>query len=67
MINSGSTPQEARSVLTNSLKTEIIVTMNLYNWDHFFDLRCAPDAHPDIQVVAKMALKKFVDEVYTHV
>lgn len=67
MINSGSTPQEARSVLTNSLKTEIIVTMNLYNWNHFFDLRCAPDAHPDIQVVAKMALKKFVDEVYTHV
>jgi thymidylate synthase ThyX len=41
------------------LKTEVIMTANLYCWDHFFDLRCAADAHPDIQVVAKMAKAEF--------
>ena len=55
-------PQEARSVLPSSLKTEVVVTMNLDDWDHFFDLRCAPDAHPDMQEVAKMACEMFVIE-----
>lgn len=55
LLLSGRTPQEARSVLPNSLKTEIIVTMTLGNWNHFFELRCAPDAHPDMQVSAKQA------------
>lgn len=55
MLKDGATPQEARSVLPNSLKTEVIVTMNLSGWNHFFDLRCAKDAHPDIQEVANMA------------
>lgn len=59
MLEAGCTPQEARSVLPNSLKTEVIMTGNLNCWDHFFDLRCAPDAHPDIQVVAKMAKADF--------
>lgn len=59
LLELGCTPQEARSVLPNSLKTEIIVTMNRNNWKHFFDLRCAPDAHPDIQVVAKMTKSDF--------
>ena len=40
------TPQEARSVLPNSLKTEIVVTGNLREWRHFFKLRCSPKAHP---------------------
>lgn len=55
MLSENATPQEARSVLPNSLKTEVIVTMNLDGWNHFFELRCAKDAHPDIQEVAKMA------------
>lgn len=55
LLDLGRTPQEARSVLPNSLKTEVIMTTNLNGWKHFFELRCAPDAHPDIQVVAKMA------------
>lgn len=59
LINDGCTPQEARSVLPNSLKTELIMTTNLQSWKHFFGLRCAPDAHPDIQVVAKMAQNIF--------
>lgn len=59
LLDLGCSPQEARSVLPNSLKTEIIMTTNLNNWNHFFDLRCAPDAHPDIQTVAKMVRSKF--------
>jgi len=52
-------PQEARSVLPNSLKTEIVMTMNLREWLHFFNLRTSPKAHPDMQVVAKMLLVQF--------
>lgn len=63
LLMAGRTPQEARSVLPNSLKTEVIMTGNLDCWDHFFSLRCAPDAHPDIQVVAKMAYMEFLDIV----
>lgn len=59
MLDENATPQEARSVLPNSLKTEVIVTMNLSGWEHFFELRCAKDAHPDIQEVAIMAKQMF--------
>lgn len=62
LLKMGCTPQQARSVLPSSLKTEVIVTMNLSNWQHFFELRCAPDAHPDIQVVAKMARNELVGD-----
>lgn len=59
MIKEGATPQDARSVLPNSLKTEIVMTMNLREWRHFFSLRAVPTAHPDMQVIAKMLLKEF--------
>lgn len=57
LLQSGATPQEARSVLPNSLKTTVIVTYDLREWRHFLRLRCAPDAHPQMQQVAKMAQK----------
>lgn len=56
MLFSGCSPQEARAVLPNSLKTEIVVTMNPREWRHFFKLRCAPAAHPQMRQVALMAL-----------
>jgi thymidylate synthase (FAD) len=57
LINLGKAkPQEARSILPNSLKTEIIVTGNLREWRHFFWLRTAKSAHPQMQQVANMAL-----------
>lgn len=59
LLNNGAVAQEARSVLPNSLKTEVIVTMNLYGWDHFFKLRCAPDAQPDMREVAQMTESMF--------
>lgn len=53
------TPQEARDVLPNSLKTEIAVTYNFREWRHFFRLRCAPQAHPQMQQVAIPLLLRF--------
>lgn len=55
LLKRGATPQEARSVLPNSLKTSLIVTYNIREWRHFFRLRCDPAAHPQMQQVAKMA------------
>jgi len=52
LIASGATPQEARSVLPNSLKTEIIMTANVREWRHFFALRTANEAHPQMREVA---------------
>jgi thymidylate synthase (FAD) len=52
LLNRGATPQEARSVLPNSLKTELIMTANLREWRHFLKLRISPAAHPQIREVA---------------
>lgn len=51
MINAGATPQEARSVLPNSLKTEVVVTANPREWLHIFRLRTSPQAHPQIREI----------------
>ncbi|KXK29520.1 MAG: thymidylate synthase [Candidatus Brocadia sinica] len=59
LINLGATPQEARNVLPNSLKTEIVVTMNLREWRHFFKLRTSNAAHPQIREVACPLLDQF--------
>jgi thymidylate synthase (FAD) len=55
LLRYGASPQEARSVLPNSLKTEIIVKMNLREWRHFFKLRTAKPAHPQMREVAILA------------
>ena len=62
MIQLGATPQEARSVLPNSLKTELVVTMDLREWRHFFRLRAAAAAHPQCREVARMLLDRFVKD-----
>ena len=54
LLEFGCTPQEARSVLPNSLKTEVVMTANMREWRHFIRLRCAPAAHPDMRVVARL-------------
>lgn len=58
MLNAGCSPQEARSVLPNSLKTEVVMTADLREWRHFFKLRCSPAAHPQMREVATIALNK---------
>lgn len=52
LLEWGCTPQEARAVLPNSLKTEVVMTANLREWRHFFKLRCATAAHPQMREVA---------------
>ena len=63
MLELGCTPQEARSVLSNSLKTEVIMTADIREWRHFFKLRCSPAAHPQMREVAIMLLKKFQAQI----
>ena len=58
MIAMGAKPQEARSILPNSLKTELIVTMDLREWRHFFRLRTAERAHPQMREVVGMLLEE---------
>ena len=59
LLHQGASPQEARSVLPNSLKTEVVMTANLREWRHFFKLRTAPAAHPQMREVAIALLKEF--------
>lgn len=63
LIAMGATPQEARSVLPNSLKTEIAVTMNLREWRHFFQLRTDKRAHPQMREIAIPLLNEFQKQV----
>ena len=68
LINSGQTPQQARAVLPNALKTELIMTANCEEFDHFFDLRSrgttgAP--HPDMKALADKALALYVENIKT--
>lgn len=58
LIGSGRSPQEARSVLPNSLKTEVVMTANLREWRHFFRLRTAPAAHPQMREVTIPLLRR---------
>ena len=51
LLNSGWSPQQARSVLPNSLKTEIVTTANLREWRHILNLRTSRAAHPQIREV----------------
>lgn len=64
LINLGkSNPQEARSVLPNSLKTEVIMTTNLREWRHFFRLRTSKAAHPQMREVATPLLKELQSKI----
>jgi len=59
MIAHGWRPEQAREVLPNSLKTEIVVTANLREWRHIFKLRTAKAAHPQIRELMKSCLLGF--------
>ena len=52
LLNLGWSPQQARTVLPNSLKTELVMTGFESDWNHFFELRCSPKAHPQAQELA---------------
>ena len=52
LVNSGCSPQIARSVLPNCLKTEIVMMANFREWRHFIKLRSQKAAHPQIRPIA---------------
>jgi thymidylate synthase (FAD) len=58
MLDWGCSPQEARAVLPNSLKTEVMMTANLREWRHFLKVRTSRAAHPQMREVANLLLKK---------
>ena len=59
----GQTPQQARSVLPNSLKTEIVMTCNLREWRYFFTLRTSKAAHPQMRELAISMLEGFKEKI----
>lgn len=52
LINKGLKPQEARAILPNAIKTELVMTGFESDWEHFFELRCSGAAHPDAKKLA---------------
>jgi len=60
MVADGVAPQLARSVLPNSLKTEIVWTANPREWLHVFSLRCSKQAHPQIREVMIPLREEFI-------
>lgn len=61
MLEAGCSAQEARSVLPNSLKTEVIMTANPREWRHVFRVRCAKEAHPQMREVMLPLREGFID------
>lgn len=62
MLSVGNTPQEARDVLPNALKTELVMTANLRTWRHILNLRTDKAAHPDMRALMKPLLVEFKKE-----
>lgn len=66
LINQGCKAQEARQVLPNALKTELIMTGFTSDWEHFFELRDDSKAHPDAQKLAKPLHEEFIKRGYIY-
>lgn len=63
LIENGAAPQEARAVLPNSLKTEIVMTANLRQWKHILGQRCGKACHPQMREVMLRLLEDFYNRV----
>lgn len=63
LLDEGATPQEARSVLSIGLKTEMVITANMREWRYIFKLRCAPAAHPQMREIMLPLLNDFFNRV----
>ena len=61
--NKGWRPEQAREVLPNALKTEIVVTANMREWRHIFKLRTSKAAHPQIRELMTSCLKGFKERI----
>lgn len=67
LLNKGLKPQEARGVLPNDTKTEIVMTGNLRNWKHIFRLRTDSHADPEMRrlmIPLEQEFKKVLPEIF---
>lgn len=64
LIENGWKPQQARAVLPNALKTELVMTGFVSDWKHFFELRDDNSAHPQAQELAHPLHEEFVKRGY---
>ena len=64
MLNRGWTPQQARAVLPNALKTELVMTGFVKDWKNFFKLRCDNSAHPQARELALPLREEFIKRGY---
>ena len=64
LISSGWRPQQARAILPNALKTELVMTGFESDWKHFFELRCDAAAHPDARKLALELYSKLYNKEY---
>jgi thymidylate synthase (FAD) len=63
LLDNGWSPQQARSVLPNSTKTEIVVTANFREWRHIFKLRTSKAAHPQMREIMNPLLKEVQEKI----
>lgn len=63
LLGGGWKPQQAREVLPNAVKTEIVVTGNVREWRNCFKLRTASDAHPQMREIMIPLLLKLNEEI----
>ena len=63
LLEAGATPEQARSVLPNSIKTEVVMTANLREWRHFLKLRTAQAAHPQMRELTIPLLKELKEKI----
>lgn len=63
LLDYGCSPQEARTVLPTSLKTEVVMTANIREWRHFLKLRCSAAAHPQIRELATQLLRELQERI----
>ena len=64
LMNAGWKPQQARQILPNALKTELVMTGFESDWKHFFELRCDTAAHPDARKLALELYSKLYNKEY---
>ena len=62
MLKSGLTPQQARAVLPESTKTELIMYASLPEWLHIFKMRCAKAADPEVRRIMVPLREQFKTE-----
>ena len=66
LLDKGLKPQEAREVLINSTKTEIVMTGFEYQWEEFFKLRCDNAAHPEMRRLTIPLKEEFINRKYLY-